>query len=125
MAQSPGTQPTLGEWQLLSWFITCGLMGKIRGTVMDGGATAPGVMGAPKAEPERGPLLQEWGAVGGVVGSSSIDYFPPGAIVGDDKALGKGSEYPSWRSGPQERVGSGPGWAWPQEQCHSRGEAWE
>lgn len=91
MAQSPGTQPVLGECQLLSWFITCGPMGKTR--VMGGGATAPGVMGAPKAEPERGPLLQEWGAVGWGVGSSSIDYFPSGAIVGDDKALGKGPEY--------------------------------
>lgn len=28
-----------------------------------------------------------------MAGSRSIDYFPSGAIAGDDKALGKGSEY--------------------------------
>lgn len=76
MVQSSGTQPTLSECQLLSWFITCGPMGKTVGTVMGGGAMGPGVVGIPKAEPERGPLLQQWGCSGGCGGQQKHRLFP-------------------------------------------------
>lgn len=49
--------------------------------------------GSPQGRARERALVAGVGCSGVGVGSSSIDYFPSGAIVGDDKALGKGPEY--------------------------------